>query len=265
MTDDYRLYKGAWVYKHDPHKEQKLSRKEMKEILSKGGVMLRNTYDFDCAQETSFWYVIKDQFGGMEELSTRKRNQVRNSLKKLRFEKIDPTLIIEKGYEVYTSAADSYRIKTVIPTKQEFVDRIKNAEENEYWGAFDLETGQLVAFSMNYVSEESAEYRTLKAIPEYMKKSYAYYGLIYEMNKYYLEDRGMRYVNDGSRTITNHSNVQSFLIDTLRFRKAYCHIQMAYKPWLRLVVSVLFPFRKWITSQKISAVLNQEAMARGMI
>ena len=42
--------------------------------------MVRNTYDFDCDKETSFWYVIKDKFGGMEELSSKKRNQVKKSL-----------------------------------------------------------------------------------------------------------------------------------------------------------------------------------------
>ncbi|CDA57052.1 unknown [Prevotella sp. CAG:604] len=42
--------------------------------------MVRNTYDFDCDKETLFWYVIKDKFGGMEELSSKKRNQVKKSL-----------------------------------------------------------------------------------------------------------------------------------------------------------------------------------------
>ena len=42
--------------------------------------MVRNTYDFDCDKETSFWYVIKDKFGGMEELSSKKCNQVKKSL-----------------------------------------------------------------------------------------------------------------------------------------------------------------------------------------
>lgn len=42
---------------------------------------MRNAYDFDCHEATSFWYVIKDSFGGMEELSSKMRNQVRKSLK----------------------------------------------------------------------------------------------------------------------------------------------------------------------------------------
>lgn len=36
--------------------------------------MLRNVYDWDCGHETSFWYVIKDSFVGMEELSSNEKS-----------------------------------------------------------------------------------------------------------------------------------------------------------------------------------------------
>ena len=71
-------------------------------------------------------------------------------------------------------------------------------------------------------------YRTMKAIPKY-QKLYAYYDLIYEMNRYYLEKRKVKYVNDGARSITNHSNIQLFLIDKFKFRKAYCRLEITYK------------------------------------
>lgn len=73
-------------------------------------------------------------------------------------------------------------------------------------GVIDIETEKLVAFCMNAVTAESCEYRTMKAIPKY-QKLYAYYGLIYEMNRYYLEERKVKYVNDGARSISNHSNI----------------------------------------------------------
>lgn len=50
-------------------------------IFYGGGIFIRNVYDFDTNYETSFWYVIKDSFGGMEELSSKMRNQVKNVLK----------------------------------------------------------------------------------------------------------------------------------------------------------------------------------------
>ena len=159
--------------------------------------MVRNVYDFDCKEETSFWYVIKDSFGGMEELSSKMRNQVKKCFKTMRVERISSECLLSEGYEVYVEAAENYRVKAVPPTKEEFEHRIKNSDENEYWGVFDIESGKLVAFSMNAVREECCEYRTMKAFPKY-QKLYAYYGLIYEMNRYYLEERKLKYVNDGA-------------------------------------------------------------------
>lgn len=262
---NYRCYKGAWIYSHDLHLESKLSDKEIAGLLSKGGLMVRNVYDFDCKEETSFWYVIKDTFGGFEELSPRKRTQVRKCFKTLRVEKITANYILEKGYDVYVSAAESYKVKAVPPTREEFESRIRHSDENEYWGCIENATEKLVAFSMNIVTEDCAEYRTLKAIPEYMRKHNAFYGLIFEMNRYYLEERKLKYVNDGSRTITNHSNIQLFLIDVMKFRKAYCHLSIKYKWWLGMAVCMLYPFRKLIPLRQVKALLDMEAMARGEI
>lgn len=262
MQDKYRCYKGAWIYARDPHKEHKLSENDVMSLLKKSGIMVRNVYDFDCAQETSFWYVIKDNFCGMEELSSKMRNQVRRCFKTMKVERISPEYLMDYGYEVFVQASESYRVKSVPPTMEEFKKRIMNGGENEFWGVVDVELNKLVAFSMNAVTAESCEYRTMKAIPEYQKK-YAYYGLIYEMNRYYLQVRKIKYVNDGARSITNHSNIQPFLIDKFNFRKSYCRLDIKYKWWLGLAIKCLYPFREIIPVRQIKAILDMEAMARG--
>ncbi|MGN1256843.1 MAG: hypothetical protein ACI4UA_06745 [Bacteroidaceae bacterium] len=47
MTD-YRLYHGAWVYCGRPDTEQRLTKEQAKALLAKGGLFVRNVYDFDC-------------------------------------------------------------------------------------------------------------------------------------------------------------------------------------------------------------------------
>ena len=261
MQNRYRYYKGAWIYAQNPHEEQKLSDKDVSLMLKKKGVMVRNIYDFDCGFETSFWYVIKDHFGGMEELSTKMRNQVKRCFKRMRVEKISADFLMENGYEVLVQASESYRIKSVPPTINEFKIRLLNGSENEFWGVIDLDTNKLVAFSMNSVTSESCEYRTMKAIPKY-QKLYAYYGLIYEMNRYYLEERGLKYVSDGARSITNHSNIQPYLIDKFKFRKAYCRLQVKYKLVFGFIVKMLYPFRKIIPLLKVQSILRLEEYSR---
>jgi hypothetical protein len=46
------------------------------------------------------------------------------------------------------------------------------------------------------------------------------------------------------------------------FRKAYCRISIVYKPWLAVMVKVLFPFRKWVPVASVRSLLNQEEMTR---
>ena len=93
--------------------------------------------------------------------------------------------------------------------------------------------------------------------------SYPYYGLIYMMNKYYLETIGVKYVSDGARSITEHSNIQPFLIEKFKFRKAYCRLQIKYKFWVRIIVTLAYPFHKIIPIHQIKSILNMEAMSRG--
>ncbi len=72
----------------------------------------------------------------------------------------------------------------------------------------------------------------------------------------------MRYVYDGTRSITHHSNIQEFLLVKFKFRKAYCRLQIGYVWWLRIIVCLLYPFRRLISNNSVRAVLNQEAMRR---
>lgn len=230
-----------------------------------GGLVLfvRYTTDFDKKEASSFWYVNKDSFGGMEELSSKMRNQVKKSLKQLDIRRITKEEMLQHGYDVYKSATENYKVKTHIPTIEEYEDVITNIGSNvDFWGAFIKDTERLIAFGYNEVSEDSCDYMVLKAIPFYKKQYYPYYGLIYEMNRFYLEEKGLKYVSDGSRSITEHSNIQPFLIEKFKFRKVYCTLHIEYRWWLKIIIGILYPFRKMFKNQQIVGLLNQEAMRR---
>ena len=269
VTKQYVFYKGAWIFKGNPHDSCRLSRKECKTLLNqrKDSLFVRNTYEFDTINESSFWYVIKDLFYGLDEFSPKVRNQIKKSLKTYTVKKISSFEMLEFGYSIFCAAIESYKVKAQAITKADFEKRIKGGKDNtDYWMAFEKESNTPVALSINTVYTESCEYNTMKAIPSYLRNStYPYYGLIFEMDRYYLEDKKLKYVNDGSRSITEHSGIQPFLIEKFKFRKAYCHLQVYYKWWIRIIVFLLYPFRKLIPIQSIKSVLNMEAMRRNKI
>ena len=93
--------------------------------------------------------------------------------------------------------------------------------------------------------------------------TYPYYGLYFTMNQHYLQTSHFKYVSDGSRSITEHSQIHDFLIQNFKFRKAYCQLAVHYKWWVKIAVKMLYPFRKIITFPRVKAILNMEAMQRG--
>lgn len=166
---------------------------------------------------------------------------------------------------VYNAALASYKVKAQLVTQDNIVSTSQGANK-EFWGVYAKDGGQVVAVAVNTLVGGSCYYNSLKALPEAMHNStYPYYGLLYEMNRYYLQECGLHCVCDGARSITEHSNIQPFLIDKFHFRKAYCRLRITYKWWFDVVVRLLYPLRNIINHPKIKAVLSMEAMARNEI
>jgi len=222
--------------------------------------MLRNVYDWDCDTETSFWAVINDRVWRIEELPSKTRNQVRRSLRDCDIRRLTNCELVDAdGYNVYAKAFERYHDVTVnVAARDAWESVVLKSEKFEYWGVFRKEDGKLIAYGMNTVMDKSVNYNVLKAIPKYMNKHYPYFGLLYTMNDYYLSVCGKKYVTDGFRSLTEHSNIQPFLEKNFLFRKAYCKVKIYYKWWLKLAVKALYPFRNIIPNQQIKAVLRFE-------
>jgi hypothetical protein len=260
------LYKHAWISTQAPHLTQKISGDRCSEILKQGGLLLRNTYDFDCKKETSFWFVIKDRFVGFEELSSKVRNQVRKSLKTYDIRRVSLKDLESVGYYIFSVAQESYRIKCSVLSKEQYRAIIQSYSEDkfkEFWCVYRKDTGKAVALSINTVKDNCCEYNTLKALPSALHDStYPYYGLIFEMNRHYLEERGLMYVNDGARSLTEHSNIQNFLESKFKFRKAYCRLQVVYQWWFGIIVRCLYPFRNFMPILSVKSILRLEEYRR---
>ena len=230
--------------------------------MKQGGVLVRNTYDFDCPEETRFWNLIKDRFEGLEGLSGNTRKKIRRSLEKLDFKLIDINLIEQEGFPILKATYDDYAVTDRVMnqnTFDEYLDLCKS-KKYDYWGIFDND--KLIGFCANWLWSDAVEYGLVGVLPEYKREctAYPYYGLFYTMNQYYLQEKGFRYVTDGSRSITEHSHIQPFLEEKFHFRKSYCHLALHYKWWMKLAVKILYPFRNIITIPSVKAVLNMESM-----
>lgn len=261
----FYLYRKAWRYDGPPHEEPKLSHEECQALLKQGGLLVRNTYDFDTPDETHFWYVIKDRFEGLDELSSNERNKVRRSMKALAFEKIEFDQLKQNGWNILKATYDDYAVSDRKMDNSLFLDYLKECKEKkyEYWGIYD--NNVMIGFCTVWLwSDDCCEYGLIGILPEYKhNNTYPYYGLFHSLNAYYLGEKKFQYVADGARSITEHSNIQAFLMENFNFRQAYCKLEIYYKWWMRAAVRILYPFRKIITNPSVKAVLNMESMTRG--
>ena len=223
--------------------------------------MVRNTFNWDKSDETCFWFIIKDEFGGIEELPSKVRNQVRKSLKTYEYKIITQDEMLKCGCELYNKSRERFG---GIVVNQEWWEKRIGSKDLQFWIGYEIETGKPASFAINTIFDSYVDYSTMGISPDFPNNTYPMYGLIYEMNRYYLEEKKCRFVCDGARSITEHSNIQMVLEEKFKFRKAYCDLQLIYKPWLRIAVNLLFPFRKMIKNSKVTAILKQEAWARGL-
>lgn len=260
-----RFYKNTWIF-IDESKENLLSKKEADAIFKKKGLMVRNTYDFDTKDETEFWYIIKDNFEDLIELPPSTRTKVRKSLRHYLIKQTNKEIILDNCHDILVSREKSFDIKCKVTSKEAFssmLDEYESENKIDYWIVENKESGEIVAFSINRIKEKSCDYDFMSCKPEALHdRSYPYYGLFYEMNRYYLQEKGLKYVCDGSRSITEHSNIQPFLIYNFKFRKAYCKLKVHYKWWFGVVVKLLFPFRNLIPFRNVRAVLKMEEYSR---
>ena len=264
----WKYYHGALLPQSAPHIKIELTKEEETELLKLSqAYFLRYVSDWDREEESQFWYVIKDDFGGIEELSSNTRSKVRRGLKQCIVKKVDQTVIANEGYDVYRQAFKNYNTYIKPTDKEAFIKMISASNKCDFWAVYKKDEDKMIAYSQNFIEENSVNYSTIKFHPEYLKL-YPSYALFFTMNQYYLNEKNFLYVNDGARSISHDTNIQDFLIQKFKFRKAYCKLHIVYRWDVGSAVKVLYLLKLVIPQinskifNKVSVLLKQEEIRR---
>ncbi len=263
IVDKYRLYRYAWFFRLSPCEEIKLNEWQCFELLSHGGLMVRNIYDFDCDEQTSFWFIVKDSYTGRSEFGKSTKCNINHALNNLSFKLVDKEYVLRHGYRVVEDAYKHYRVKDRSMTECDFKSWISRCDDvnNDFWGVFDDDN--LVGLSVNRIIGSFCDLDATFVMQDYKARKYsAFYGLFYVMIDYYLRQKGFSYISDGQRSISEHSEIQSYLINNFKFRKAYCRLYVSYRWWFGLIIKMLYPFRNIIPYINVRAVLRLEEYNR---
>ena len=101
--NNWRKYNGALIPLTPPHIEVDIADIK-KKIEEEGTYFARWTSNFDCKQETEFWYVICDEKIEMSDYSKNTRNQIRRGLRNCEVMIIDKKTVLKEGFKSYTAA-----------------------------------------------------------------------------------------------------------------------------------------------------------------
>tara|TARA_Y100000385_G_C13071883_1_gene629453 strand:+ start:815 stop:1639 length:825 start_codon:yes stop_codon:yes gene_type:complete len=268
----WRKYNGALIPDQPPHIGVDDSNNLIKKkISSNNAYFSRWITHFDCKEETDFWYIICDEFTPIELLSSNTRNNVRRGLKRCRIEMVDVSFIIKNCYSIYKAAFDNYHGHLSPISEREFEEEYSLYTDTkvwDFWVVYENETDQVIAYTRNKIEYNQCELCTTKFHPNFQRKLYPSEALFYSMNEYYLQEMNFDYINDGARSISHETNIQYFLMQKFKFRKAFCKLNIIYSTHIGFLVKLLYPFRVVLKSlnfgpfTKVNVLLKQEKIRR---
>lgn len=265
----WRKYNGIIIPWAPPHISFNLTKSQViYDISTNNALLARWTTNFDSKLELPFWYIINDKVIKFKDYSRNTKSKIKRGLKKLNVKIINKDDLLEHGYSVYMKAIKRYSVVLNKKSYFDFKDEIESLDSSwQIWGVYCNSNNQLVAYSLNRNSNDYCDYSMIKFDPLFLK-DYSSYVLYYSMNKYYLGEKKVKYVSNGTRSISHQTNIHEFLIEKFKFRKAFCKIELIYSKKINFLVNFLYPFRiifSFIPAnffRKIYIILFQEEIKR---
>jgi hypothetical protein len=235
-----------------------------------GGICVRTTGGFRPPQpgRDEWWAVICRRFAAVDDVpSSNTRSKLRRALRRCEVRRLAPDELARDGYDVYVRALERYGDGASTPmSRRAFEARALAAEGYDdivhTWGV--SVDGRLAGYGETYLfGATEANYATIRLDPAHLGR-YTSYALLHEMNRYYLHERGVEYVNDGFRSILHQTGIQDFLVQQFGFERAYSDVRLAWRPTYGALVRLTF-FARGILGRadpRMSALYELEHASR---
>ena len=260
LPDNWKYYNHAVISALSPSEVPDLS-----PIM--GGAIWNKPYDrsimlarwtdcFDCNEETEWWYCIKDDVFDIGTLNAKKRYEINKGKKNFDIGIIDPMGRIDDLWNIQQKSFMAYPAKyRPKNTKEEFVNDILSWKDDIVFVAYLRETREICAYAMLTEHERWISFPVLKAKPEYEKLG--------------VNAAVVAGICDGERNILHETAFQSYLERYFGFRKAYCRLHIAYRPYVGHIIRLSRKIPKLVQSMsfvsgfsKLSAILRMDAIVQ---
>ena len=270
MQEGWKYYNHAIIPTIAPHEivdESQIRHPQFWKNWEGVPLFARWTSNLDCGYKTNWWYVIKDEPFDIEAIPSRKRYKINKGKKYFDVKLVDINTYADKIANVVIEVCSTYP-EAYRPILNE--ERIIRGLKNSNWvifAAFERSSDTLCGFVA--IEEHDGYYNLIqqKAIQKY-EKYQINASMVYYVLQFYSEQLKMgSYIIDGERNLLHKTSFQDYLEDYFGFRKAYCSLNIKYRGLVKMVVKVLFPFRRLFAKEgrlsgKIFSVLSMEEICR---
>ena len=258
----WKYYNHALLPTTAPH--EKIDESVIKQgILWKkkwGGVplLIRWTTEFDCSKETDWWYCIKDTPFDINSLKSKRRYEINKGKKNFYVKLITPIEYKEEIYIVDKEAFTAYPLKSrpKVIKNNLYEDIEKNWGKGKCCGVFNKDN-MLCGYALIFYQKKCIYLSSLKTIPKYEKlqiNAALVAGLLENLT---VELSNGFYICDGERNILHETAFQDYLEKYFGFRKAYCKLNIQYRPVFKFIINILYPFKNIIGFLKNISIFNK--------
>ena len=271
--DGWRYYNHAAIPTTNPDEEPNLAPIKDGTIWKIDGgrpLFARWTADWDCGYETEWWYCIKDTPFDISSLKSKRRYEINKGNNNFDVEEVNAVEYAERFYEISNDAYETYptSYKPHIENKS-FVANVRKWNDYKDYGAFSKEDGKIYGWARLGKVGQYIDFTTLKVCPQ-VERLGINAAIIYKILKdheIFLKSGG--YICDGARPILHKTAFQDYLEKYFDFRKAYCKLHVIYKPFIKRMICMAYPFRRLISKldrinvfYKLNSLLNMEEIKR---
>lgn len=254
MKSGWRYYNHALLPDCAPNEEPDTSLVNTKDFWksNKGiAIMARWTSEYDCKEQTKWWYVVKDDEYDISLLKAKRRYEINKGRKIFDVRAIDATKYVSEIIHIQKKAYEEYPVHyRPIVDEEKVKKEVKSfGEEYAIFGAFEKETDKLCGYSMLINHEKYVNFAMLKVLPECERMGINAAMVDGILGHYKQKLSKEFYICDGERSLFHETSFQDYLEKYFGFRKVFCKLHVKYR----------FPFSLLISAFQILPTNLQES------
>lgn len=268
---DWKFYQTAVIPATPPHLPPLLTEQVATDLFHRypKALLIRWYSDYDCPEETDWWYCIKDTTYDIEKMKSRHRYEITKARRYFEVRKISAKEYAAALYDVQVQSMRGYPERDRHPICAETAMQSFCSWDDQphltVFGAFSRESGQLCGFAMVAQQGVALHLSSQKANPDFEKygvNAALVDGILTAYNE--LLAQGY-YICDGARNVLHQTHFQDYLGKYFGFRKAYCRLHIRYRAGVGVCVKLLSLFRGLLKRldhlsfiHKINGILTME-------